>query len=66
MIQNAPRGFFYVEEEGQGMGILFELERMERLAADLDGLRRPKRVTVTEFYRKEGKDGGSAAGSLEG
>lgn len=48
------------------MGILFELERMERLAADLDGLRRPKRVTVTEFYRKEGKDGGSAAGSLEG
>lgn len=48
------------------MGILFELERMERLAADLEGLRRPKRVSVTEFYRKEGKDEGSAADSLEG
>ncbi len=48
------------------MSILFELERMERLAADLDALRRPKRVSVTEYYRKEGKGEGSASGSLEG
>ena len=45
-------------QEGDGMSILFELERMERLAADLDALRRPKRVSVTEYYRKEGKGEG--------
>ena len=53
-------------QEGDGMSILFELERMERLITDLEELRRPKRVSVTEFYRREGKEEGSAFGSLEG
>ncbi len=53
-------------QEGDGMSILFELERMERLITDLEELRRPKRVSVTEFYRREGKEEGSASGSLEG
>ena len=48
------------------MSILFDLERMERLITDLEELRRPKRVSVTEFYRREGKEEGSASGSLEG
>lgn len=48
------------------MSILFELERMERLAADLDELRRPVRIPVTEYFRLEGKEGGGPAGSLEG
>lgn len=47
-------------QEGDGMSILFELERMERLITDLEELRRPKRVSVTEFYRREGKEEGSA------
>lgn len=48
------------------MSILFELERMERLIGDLEELLRPKRISVTEFYRREGKEEGSASGSLKG
>lgn len=46
------------------MSILFELERMERLVADLDELRRPKKFPVTEYFLREGKEGGPA-GPLE-
>lgn len=38
------------------MSILFELERMERLVEDLNGLRRPVKLPVTSYRRKEGKD----------
>ena len=37
------------------MSILFELERMERLAEDLDRLRRPVRIPVSCYKRMEGK-----------
>lgn len=47
------------------MSILFELERMERLVADLDELRRPGKLPVTEYFRREGKEA-DAVGSLEG
>ena len=38
------------------MSILFELERMERLAEDLDRLRRPVRIPVSCYKRMEGKE----------
>lgn len=41
------------------MSILFELERMERLAEDLDRLRRPVRIPVSCYKRMEGKEKGS-------
>ena len=41
------------------MSILFELERMERLAEDLDRLRRPVRIPVSCYKRMEGKKKGS-------
>ena len=40
------------------MSILFELERMERLAEDLDRLRRPVRIPVSCYKRMEGKEKG--------
>lgn len=48
------------------MSIVFELERMERLVEDLGKLRRPGKVPITRYFRKEGKEKGSAEGSLEG
>ncbi len=41
------------------MSILFELERMERLADDLNQLRRPVRIPVSHYKRMEGKENGS-------
>ena len=41
------------------MSILFELERMERLAEDLDRLRRSVRIPVSCYKRMEGKEKGS-------
>ena len=41
------------------MSILFELERMERLADDLNQLRRPMRIPVSHYKRMEGKENGS-------
>ena len=37
------------------MSIQFEVERMERLAADLDLLRISGQIPVTDYLRKEGK-----------
>ena len=48
------------------MSIVFELERMERLVEDLGKLRRPGKVPITRYFRKEGKEKGSPEGSLEG
>ena len=42
------------------MSILFELERMERLAADVNLLRRLSAIPVTRYRRMEGKDDGNA------
>ena len=47
------------------MSILFELERMERLADDLNLLRRPRRIPVSRYKRMEGKDGGDALCSTD-
>lgn len=38
------------------MSILFELERMERLLEDLSLLRRPLKIPVTAYKRKDGAD----------
>ncbi|MDO5408640.1 MAG: glycoside hydrolase family 38 C-terminal domain-containing protein [Eubacteriales bacterium] len=48
------------------MSILFELERMERLADDLNLLRRPVKLPVSEYYRKEGKAADGAVCSTDG
>lgn len=48
------------------MSILFELERMERLADDLNLLRRPVTIPVTCYKRAEGKEGGNAVCSTDG
>lgn len=37
------------------MSILFELERMERLLADVQELRRPAKIPVRDYWRQEGK-----------
>lgn len=48
------------------MSTLFELERMERLLQDLEKLRRPGKIPVTRYYRREGKENGSPLGSTDG
>ncbi len=48
------------------MSTLFELERMERLLQDLGALRRPKKHPVTQYFRWDGKEGGSPEGPLDG
>lgn len=48
------------------MSIQFEVERMERLAADLDLLRVSGQIPVTDYLRKEGKQEDGATCSTEG
>lgn len=47
------------------MSILFELERMERLSADLNRLRHPLRIPVLNYKRKDGKAQGNEIESTE-
>ena len=47
------------------MSILFELERMERLLEDLNDLRRPVKLPVIAYKRKEGRDRDGAVCSVE-
>ena len=48
------------------MSIQFEVERMERLAADLDLLRVSGQIPVTDYLRKEGKQEDGAICDTEG
>ena len=48
------------------MSIQFEVERMERLAADLDLLRISGQIPVTDYLRKEGKQEDGAICDTEG
>ena len=47
------------------MSILFELERMERLLDDLSLLRRPVKIPITDYKRKEGNAADGAVCSAE-
>lgn len=47
------------------MSILFELERMERLLDDLSLLRRPVRIPVTAYKRREGSEMDGASCSTD-